>query len=412
MPNGFYVSNNNYMAAYDKIMNDSRVSSFNKKIVSDFVTRLKGEEISNGRIKKYLQILHTIMRVISKDFKDYKIQDLEKVIGYINEKGYSTLYRKDFKVTIKKFMKFFQGEKFNPERYKWISLKIKKNEEKSVTYNDLLTREEVNKIIKVTNNPMYKCLVSLGYESAMRPSELLSLTINNIKFEDGYAKINIQDSKTTSRTIFVKDADPYLKLWINSHPLKDDPAAPLFISKYAAYAEKKYLIPESYSKILRTLARNVGIKKRIYGYLLRHSRITHMLEEGWHETMIKKYVGQTVDSRAFRVYEHLAEKQLEEHAKKIWDKVKEEKKGKPKEEIECNICHTVNPLTNDFCLQCKRPISNEALMKVEKRKDEFEDFVVTFIQKAMETNPKLRKVALETAREKKIEWLFEEKQNS
>jgi integrase/recombinase XerD len=406
---GFYKSNYNYAASLVKLMNDPKVSRNNKKSISDFVNRLKAEPVTGGRIKKYIMILHRIILIVGrKDFSDYGPKDWEKVLGEINSSNYSVHTKRDYKISIKKFMRFFEGDKFNPEKYRWINSTIKKDQEKQLDYNDLLTKAEIASMIKATDSPMYKCMIALGYESGMRPSELLSLTINSIKHEDGYTRISIQKSKTKARVIFVRDSDAYIKGWLNVHPLKDDPAAPLFLSRYANISEKKFLNPESHSKMLKLIAEKAGINKRVYGYLLRHSRITDMLNQGWPDVMITKYVGQVTGSKALRAYEHLSEPQLKDHFLKMHDKTKQEiiASGKPTG-IECNICHTSNPIGTGFCLGCNRPITNAALMqaeeqrmKAEHERDAFMDYVKTFIERASARDPKLRQMAIDTAREK------------
>lgn len=408
MPNGFYKSNYNYQTALNKLNEDQTVSKQIKDSIIELTNRLIAENISGSRIKKYVQILHIIAGIVGKkSFKDYTQKDFEKVLANINQRNLSPHTKNDYKIVIKRFMKFYEGENYKQEKYSWIKTTIKKNEMVCLMYNDLITKEEINELIKSTQNPMYKCLISLGYWSAMRPSEMLSLTINSIKFEDGYTQISIPESKTVKRIIFVREPDGYIKTWLNTHPLKEDPTAPLFISNSVPYKEKKYLIPESYNKMLKVLAKRVGIKKRVYGYLLRHSRITHMIEEGWNEIMIKKQCGHVTDSKAFKVYEHLSEKQLKEHFISMNEKQKIANKGKPKEEIECNICHTVNPITNDFCLHCARPVTNAAVMKHEVERNTINDFFMTFVKRVMEHDPALQKIAVQVAKEKGIADLLE-----
>ena len=76
---------------------------------------------------------------------------------------------------------------------------------------------------------------AMANDTSCRPHELLSLKIKDIKFKSSstsiqYAEVHVLTSKTKSRTLPLIFSIPYVKDWINSHHMANNPNAFLFIS--------------------------------------------------------------------------------------------------------------------------------------------------------------------------------------
>lgn len=54
------------------------------------------------------------------------------------------------------------------------------------------------------------------------------MRIRDVRFEEGYTALTLR-GKTGARRVIVVAATPYLQTWIQNHPLKDDPDAPLWV---------------------------------------------------------------------------------------------------------------------------------------------------------------------------------------
>jgi integrase len=58
-------------------------------------------------------------------------------------------------------------------------------------------------------------------------------------------------------------------------------------------------------QLVRNLARTVGIERRVYPHLLRHSYITWAIRRGMHPVQIRQIVGHESTAMIDRVYTHL-----------------------------------------------------------------------------------------------------------
>ena len=390
-----------------KIMDAPSVIKRNKDDIAAFYQRLTAESVSPFRRKQYLYILTKILALNKKAFRDYTDADFTKVLSYFethkmkNGKPYSEHVKKEGKVTIKKFWKFLLGSEFNPMRFAWMRSAISRRKIVRLQPEDMITYTEMSAILKAAS-PMMQALFSAAFETGARPSELLSLRYMDIVVvsEGGqqYAKLNIRESKSEPRTVPVVRLFGFLKAWLDLHPLKK-PESPLFPSSYRGMMSGNFMTVEGYNKALKQCAKEAGIKKqKITPYVLRHSAISRMVSEGWGETIIKQISGHSLNSKQFDVYVHLASKQKEEYAlhKAL------EAEGKAIAENEelpytlCNACKGRNPITNNFCQQCSRPISvtaiNQEEIKKQSKMEELENRMGE-LEEFVKLLPQLRKMA-------------------
>ncbi len=135
---------------------------------------------------------------------------------------------------------------------------------------DLLTEEDVKKIIDVCDNPRDKAFISLLYELGCRIGELGNLRIKHVVFEKNYACI-LLNGKTGMRRIIVIASVSYLQNWLQNHPLRDNTGAPLWINMGTV----NRLMPMGYSalaKVLRVAARHAKLSKKVHPQKMCHSR--------------------------------------------------------------------------------------------------------------------------------------------
>ncbi len=85
-----------------------------------------------------------------------------------------------------------------------------KNESKQLSKNDLISREDLNIILKFCDSKK-SALIMVMYEGALRRDELLNIRKKHIKFMSGYAILNIIKSKTLKRDIPLTESIPTLE---------------------------------------------------------------------------------------------------------------------------------------------------------------------------------------------------------
>lgn len=167
---------------------------------------------------------------------------------------------------------------------------------------ELITGDDMNALLEVTDDPQYRAFLYCLYESGCRIGELLSLQRKHVRF-DSQGAILIVDGKTGMRRVRIIESAPALDEWISCRSFKQEER--IFPNTYRAY-----------TKHLRTLAIKAGIEKRIYPHLFRHSRAT-FLACYLTEAQLCAYMGWTIGSAMPRIYVHLAGHDLDAALAKV-----------------------------------------------------------------------------------------------
>jgi hypothetical protein len=106
-------------------------------------------------------------------------------------------------------------------------------------------------------------------------------------------------------------------------------------------------------RILRIVQR-AGITKHVTPHLFRHSRITHMINDGVQESVIKMMMWGTVNTTMFETYAHLTGKDIDSEISRVSGIVKPD--DKKKEPLvaprQCPHCKHINPPTTPWCYGC------------------------------------------------------------
>ena len=226
------MSIHNYERHYitsKKRLEESAISQRNKDLILGFTNDKVLAGISRPRLMKYMGVLRKVAEMLEKDLDKADIQDIKGVVSIIQQRSdYAAWTKHMYKVIIRTFYKWLAGTKHYPEIVDWISIRTSRSEMKLPSEGELLTEEDIQKLLRVTVHPRDKAFVSILWESGARISEIGNMKIGNIAFDVHGTVITVQ-GKTDSRKIRLLFSTQYLSTWLGSHPLRDNPEAPVWI---------------------------------------------------------------------------------------------------------------------------------------------------------------------------------------
>ena len=339
----------------------------NSELIQKFFEDCYANGLTEARVNKYRTTLRALSAIIGKPFSEATKEDIKRAVAHIEKSNYSEWTKHDFKVTIKKFWKWLkQTEDFYPDEVRWIKTTMKKEREKLP--DELLTPEEVKRMIESADSIRDKALISVLYESGCRVGELLAMRMKDVSFEGPACSIRLT-GKTGSRRVMLVTSTPYLANWISHSPLRNDPNAFIWIS-IGMKNHAKLLRYNSIRYILKAVARKAGIKKRVNPHNFRHSRATFLANK-LTEAQMCAYLGWVQGSNMPRVYVHLSGRDvdsaiLEMHGLKKPDESEKQKEMSIKR---CEICGQVNEFEAKICRRCARPLDVESALEVQKKEE-------------------------------------------
>ena len=365
------------------------ISTSNKKVIVRFADHCTAEGLSLARTVKYVFTLKTLAQVLAMDFNAADKADIEALMAKIERHpgGYSEWTKKDFRVCLKKFYKWLRdtGDDF-PEEVKWIKTTIRKDRKKIP--DELLTEEDVMLLVNTATNQRDKALLITLYESGARIGELGEAKIKQF-VPDQYGAALIVIGKTGMRRVRLLVADPYIRAWLNMHPRRDDPNAPIWVQNNG-----KPMTYSTVAGIIRRISKRSGIKKNVHAHLFRHSRAT-FLANHLTEAQLCQFFGWDQGTKMTATYVHLAGRDIDGTILGLYGiKKEEEEEGKNGKShlpapIDCPRCGERNPEGASFCSKCGMGLSLRTVVEMEEKRrilDEalFEAIKQPEVQEALE----------------------------
>jgi len=227
--------------------------------------------------------------------------------------------------------------------------------------DEIITSEEVKAILTHCSYIRDKALVATLYESGCRIGELSRLTWRDAIFDEHGVKLYLTDTKTSKRRYArLTMATEFLAQYRNERG-DPDPGSLIFLSIRGDE-------PISYRMVTHCLtqaARDAGITKKIKPHLFRKSRITHLIEQNYQESVIKQTMWNNLNTKMFQTYVCLGEDSIDdEFLGKAGIKQKKTSQEDPMAPHPCGRCHYVNPPTGTYCSKCGMALTEEAAAKI------------------------------------------------
>ncbi|MBS3052726.1 MAG: tyrosine-type recombinase/integrase [Candidatus Aenigmarchaeota archaeon] len=367
--------------------------------IFQFKRQLVVDNISSGRIMKCLYTLKRLSEMNDKPFRDCNRDDIVNLVEKIQQQSYTDWTKTDFKKILKKFHKWLrQTEEFPPE-VKWIKTNVRNHKKLP---NELLTKEEVERLANTTDNSRDKAFILTLYDSGCRIGEFLPLRIKDIIFDE-YGCVILVSGKTGERRVRILDYSKELLMWLEDHPSKENPEA--FV--WCQFNKNNELVKYSHiCRILNVAKQKTGITKKVNPHAFRHARASNYATQIPEQT-IKKHFGWTNSSKMLDIYISVDDKQVDDAL------LKNIKGLKPKDgeikKIEtkiCQKCNETNSILTQLCVKCGNPF-NINILKEDEHRNEFDKFLKDFLVELAKKDSTVKKVFRQMVKERKLEYLFQ-----
>lgn len=262
--------------------------------IETFKRYLLSKRYSPNTINTYSDALKSFLTFCNtKAVKDISNDDFIAYNNdYIIKNKFSSSYQNQIVNAIKLFFKIVKDSKIEIDK-----IHRPKREKK---LPNVLSKEEVLKIIDATENLKHKTLLALIYSAGLRISEAINM--------------KLRDIDSIRMLIHVKNA----KGKKDRYTLLSEKVLLLLREYYLVYKPKEYLFEgqfggmyssRSAQVILKQAAEKAGIRKPITLHTLRHSFATHLLESGTDLRYIQDLLGHS-SPKTTMIYTHVTNDSL------------------------------------------------------------------------------------------------------
>ena len=318
-----------------RVMSKNPPTSFARAMSRYFFEYLPVQKgLSDNTVKSYHDTMNLFVKYCEEvhGLKREKIEISQitrevvaQFLAWLEQKrGCSVSTRNQRQIAITAFFKFLQHE--YPEciyLYQQVTAIPKKQETATVIKH--LPVEAMQMMFKQPNRLAREgrrdfAFLTLMYESAARASEIVAVTVGDVKFLRNGAAIHLNGKGKKHRDVPITKAPAkiikdYLK---EESEIRDcNGLAPLFCNRYGAALTRNgaYYIVQKYFELAKAEAPEL-FPERVHPHIFRHSRAMHLLEAGTDLYYIKDILGHA-DISTTEVYARLSV----EMKRKILEKV-------------------------------------------------------------------------------------------
>jgi integrase len=392
---------------YNKILKDLlKNSPTNTKIIYDYIIAEQTElNIKDSTIEGKIKILVWLSK--HHDNKSFKEMTKQDILEYLNNLRKPSIVDpanrwvgtyNGRQMILLKFFKwiYYPNEDYRkrltPKCMQGVR-KLPRKEKTSYKPSDIWEAREHAVFLKYCPFKRDRCYHALASDMSARPHEILNLKVKDIKFnitDDGihYAEVRITQGKTGPRTVPLIDSLPYLKEWLEEHPMGNVLDSHIFISQGNNHGSKltldglsshyEYYKTRYFPKLLddntiplcdKSFIKNM-LTKPWNLYVFRHSALTEK-SQILPESVLKDHAGWTMSSKMTQIYIHLSG----ESSKILLQRrgvIKQNDIGKDTalKTRQCPNCFEPNRPDSQFCIKCRIVLSLESYNDVLKRQKE------------------------------------------
>ncbi len=278
------------------------LNSENIKAYIDYL--MYERRLSKNTIIAYKKDLNIIISTLKKDLNQLNKDDIN---DFLKNMDVSSRTKAHYLTVLNSYYNYliFTGLlSMNP----CDGIKSPKIEKKLPVY---LTIEEIDKLFNIRlNKPIdyrNKAMLELLFATGTRISELTSLTLSQINFEESIIKVMGKGKKERIIPI-ANNALNYLKVYIYNYReyLIKNNNDYVFLNKNGEKISR-----QGFFKILKKMAQDSGINKNISPHVLRHSFATYLLNNGVDLRVIQELLGHE-NLETTEIYSHLTSKKIKD----------------------------------------------------------------------------------------------------
>lgn len=256
--------------------------------------RIRG--FSENTLKSYLGWVKDFVRYYMRPPDELGLEDVHRYQLYLTEEREVAPSTINVAVAA---LRFFYGVTLDVE---WDIERVP-YQKKGRRLPEILSREEVRRLIGVLDNLKHRSLLATTYAGGLRVSETVTLRISDIDSQRMVLRIDQGKGRK----------DRYVML--------SETLVGLLREYWNAYRPQHWLFPgqipdrpltrSSMQRVFVKAKKAVGITKRVTAHSLRHSFATHLLESGTNIRVIQKLLGHR-SLRSTEIYTHVASNYLTE----------------------------------------------------------------------------------------------------
>ena len=264
-----------------------------KEIVNEYRESLLESHKSDNTVYAYVTDVNLYIKYLNS--KDIYLDETDNVtvknyIDHLLEEGKSERSISRIVISLRSFYNYLKDQKIIRDIHKIYY----KSTDQSKKLPEILTVEEVDKIIKIVDKDCNKgvrdnALLELMYATGMKVSEIINLSVEDVNLDLLYVRCH--DNKNYERLIPIgRSAESALKEYLSVR----DIIASAGVANLFVNLNGNQLTRQGVWRIVKEYSHKAGINKDVNLNTFRHSFAVHLLQNGANVRAVQKLLGNQV----------------------------------------------------------------------------------------------------------------------
>lgn len=283
----------------------SNLKPKDRQILKNFLIYCGGTA-GKKKLRNYERYMLQIKDVTEVPYSAWSLKELREFLAVLKLSPKSPSTKNDIKKVLKRFLIEEYSDyhkRFN--RFKDISYQDDRNHDK-LNQDTILNKEQIEKIIRMAESLKWKAMIMIMFETGGRTEEILNLKWKDLNLNKG--KVKLKSNKTgKTRVNIIQESIIHLKRY------KQEFIYPNLSAEDYVFPSPNDRTQHISNQALLYYYKDIGkraINKHVFPYLLRHSRLTPLIQE-LSPKAYEKFSGHSLET-GMRYYGHLSSEKLDQ----------------------------------------------------------------------------------------------------
>jgi len=345
----------------DEIGNDDR------ELLLEFSDRLDllAQQYSDHRHEKLLRHCVIMAEDLDEDLLATALEErdaAEKIVAWINRTYDNEETNRDYRSALRVFAKRVTDGDECPESIDWVPSSTSNNYDPSPDPRKMLKWEEhVVPMIDECYNARDAAMIALQFDAGLRGGEFKSLEVGDIQDHEHGLQVTVE-GKQGRRTVMLIPAVPHVNRWLDDHPDRDDPDAPLWskITKCEPISDRMV------SKVFDEAADRADVDKPVTLTNFRKSSAAFLASRNLNQAHIEEHHGWVRGSKVAARYISVFSEDSDRELAKIHDIDVSESEPDSIAPLECTRCGRETPRDEPLCVWCGQAMDPQAAAELDE----------------------------------------------
>ncbi|MFB6134431.1 MAG: tyrosine-type recombinase/integrase [Halanaeroarchaeum sp.] len=300
----------------------------------------------------------------------------EELVRYINREYDNEETNRDYRDGLRQFGEHVTEGEGKPDSIDWIPSGYSRNYDPAPNPAHMLKWErDVLPMIESTRNSRDAAMIATAWNLGARPFEFQDITVGDVTDSQHGLQVTVH-GKRGQRSPTLILAVPYLQRWLDDHPDRDDPDAPL----WSKLTSPEGISDRMFRKILETAAERAEVTRPVTLSNFRKSCASYLASQNVNQPNIEDHMGWTRGSSIAARYVAVFGTENERQIAKAYGADVEESEPEPIAPVECVRCKRETPKDRDRCMWCGQLLTPEAIEKLQRDEGEVRRAVLDLVR--------------------------------